>query len=75
LWNVGGTWLKRGDFPTRLVSFGYFSPTVGIWSVSTGQNHGTKAPLYAPLGASFSPSGAVIVAGEAFYGWILICSD
>ena len=55
--------------------FGYFSPAVGIWDIATGQNRATKVPKYPPLGVSFSPGGAVAVAGEAFYGWILVCAD
>jgi WD40 repeat protein len=63
------------DGASLLVGFGFYSPTVGIWDVATGQNHGTKVPKYSPLGVSFSPGGAVAVAGEAFYGWILVCAD
>jgi WD domain, G-beta repeat len=58
-----------------LVGFGFYTPTVGVWEVSTAQNHGSKTPKYAPLGVSFSPRGDVAVAGEAFCGWILICAD
>jgi WD40 repeat protein len=63
------------DGTSLLVGYGYFSPAVGIWDVATAQNHGTKVPREPPLGVSFSPSGAVAVAGEAFYGWILVCAD
>ena len=63
------------DGASLLVGFGFYSPTVGIWDVATGQNHGTKVPKESPLGVALSPGGAVAVAGEAFYGWILVCAD
>jgi WD40 repeat protein len=63
------------DGRNLLVSFGFYTPVVGVWEVSSGQNHGLHTPRYSPLGVAFSPRGDVVVAGESSYGWILVCAD
>jgi WD40 repeat protein len=63
------------DGRNLVVAYGYHTPVVSIYEVATGQNHGTAAPMYSPLGATFSPRGDVVVAGEAFNGWTIVCGD
>jgi hypothetical protein len=63
------------DARNLVVSYGFRTVAVSIFEVATGQNHGTTAPQYTPLGVSFSPHGDVVVVGEADYGWTLVCGD
>jgi hypothetical protein len=48
---------------------------VGIWDATTRQIRGMNVPRYFPASVAWSPSGAIIVAGEYDCGKLVVCAD